>query len=28
LNPELMPSGRCTECAMSPVCLNAAAKHA
>ena len=28
LNPELMPSGRCAECAMSPNCLNAGVHHA
>jgi hypothetical protein len=28
LNPELMPSARCAECAMSPVCLKADANHA
>ena len=28
LNPESMPSGRCTKCAMSPVCIGRHAKHA
>jgi hypothetical protein len=27
LNPSLMPSGRCAECTMSPVCLSGDAKH-
>ena len=27
LNPALMPSGRCVECTMSPVCLSRDAKH-
>jgi hypothetical protein len=22
LNPEAMPSGRCTKCAMAPVCMH------
>ncbi len=28
LNPDHLPSERCTECAMSTVCLNGNAKHA
>jgi hypothetical protein len=28
LNPESMPSGRCVNCAMSPVCVSGHAKHA
>jgi hypothetical protein len=28
LNPDHLPSGRCSECAMSGVCLNGDAKHA
>jgi hypothetical protein len=27
LNPQAMPSGRCTECAMSGVCISGHAKH-
>ena len=27
LNPAMMPSGRCAECTMSPVCLSGDAKH-
>ncbi len=27
LNPAMMPSGRCADCAMSPVCLNADVKY-
>jgi hypothetical protein len=27
LNPTLMPSGRCADCAMSPVCLSGDVKH-
>jgi hypothetical protein len=28
LNPDHMPSGRCAECGLSPVCLKANVKHA
>jgi hypothetical protein len=28
LNPESLPSGRCANCAMSPVCVSGHAKHA
>jgi hypothetical protein len=28
LNPDHLPSARCAECALSPVCLNGDAKHA
>ena len=28
LNPEALPSGRCANCAMAPVCVSGHAKHA